>query len=154
MLKTLSAASCLRNGRRRASSFLPFETSRKGRNSPPESLHQKIWEKSLFTFKTQTFVDWLNNESWRQEYTRNHFLQAWWCVYNSQRIMVLQLGVDVLYFPLRLLHRPLFFCFRQDCGFLPAPLLDLQHTFKQLQYTTGVSFLEYMVKRHPPASKK
>lgn len=37
--KIFSAESCFRNGSKRARSLLPFETSRKGRNSPPESLH-------------------------------------------------------------------------------------------------------------------
>lgn len=50
MLKMVSAVSCFRNGSSRASSFLPFETSRNGRNSTPESLNQNISENVQLKF--------------------------------------------------------------------------------------------------------
>lgn len=57
----------------------------------------------------------------------------WQGVYSSQGIVVLQLGVDVLHFPLSLLQQPSFFCFRQDSGFHPLRLLHLQQNHEQLQ---------------------
>lgn len=45
ILKILNAASRLRKGSRRPINLFPFATSRNGRNSSPESLHQNIREK-------------------------------------------------------------------------------------------------------------
>lgn len=55
---------------------------------------------------------------------------------NSQGIVVLQLGVDVLNFPLSLLHQPLFFNFGQNFGFHPFGLLNLHQNYEQLKRRT------------------
>lgn len=153
MLKILSAVSCLRNGSSRARSLFPLETSRKGRNSPPESLHGNIWENVLSnsTYSKTRVVNKQNTQErifYKQHLHNEHFLS------NSQGFMVLQLGVDVLHFCLRLLPQPPFFCFRQDCGFHPLRLFDLQQNYKQLQGRTVVMLsVEWRSKRHLAASK-
>lgn len=55
---------------------------------------------------------------------------------NSQRLVVLQLWVDVVHFPLSLVHQPFFLCLWQRCGFHPVRLLYLQKNYEQLKSRT------------------
>lgn len=55
---------------------------------------------------------------------------------NSQGLVVLQLWVDEIHFPLSLLNHLQFLCLRQRCGFHPIRLLHLEKNYEQLRSRT------------------
>lgn len=52
---------------------------------------------------------------------------------NSQGLVVLQLCVDVVHFPLSVFPQPFLLCLRQRCGLHSASLLHRQKNYEQLR---------------------
>lgn len=131
-LKSVSAFWCFRKGSSRANSFLPFETAKKGRNSPAASLLENTAGKKKSSVPIW-YTHSIDSEQ-KHEPVIVHIKSRFRC--NSHGLVVLQLWVNVLHFPLILFHQFLFFCLRQCCGFHPIRLLHLQKNYEQLKSRT------------------
>lgn len=105
--------------------------------TPLLNLYMETFEKMYYQIQHMAKLEWFNKQNTKERIFYKQYLHNEH-VSNSQGFVVLQLGVDVLYFRLRLLPQPPFFCFRQDCGFHSLRLLDLQQNYKQLQGRTVV----------------
>lgn len=136
-LKIVSALWCLRKGSSRANSLLPFETAKKGRNSPPESLLGNMAGKKENYCPYLTNVPMVVSKKMKLlDELAFHVIYISKVLCNSQGLVLLQLWVDVVHFPLTLIHQPLFLCLRQRCGFHPVRLLHLQKNYEQLKSRT------------------